>query len=102
MKAIIEWPAPKNVHEVRSFMGLASYYRKFVGNFASIARPITQLVCKDKKFEWTSECEATFFKLKKRLRSTPVLALSDSKNEFEIFCDASKEGLGSVLMQRAM
>ena len=98
MKAIIECPAPKIVHEVRSFIGLASYYRKFVGNFASIARPITQLVCKDNKFECTSECEATFLELKKRLTSTPVFALLDSKNEFEIFCDASKKGLGCVLM----
>ena len=103
VKAIIEWPAPKNVHEVRSFMGLASYYRKFVENFASITRPITQLVCKDKKFEWTFECEAAFLELKKRLTSTPVLALPDSKNEFEIFCEGrfrvcfNAEGQGNSL-----
>ena len=98
VKAIIEWPAPKNVHEVRSFMGLASYYRKFGKNFASIARPITQLLCKDKKLEWTSECEAAILELKKRLTSTPVFGLPNRKNEFEIFYDASKEGLGCNFM----
>lgn len=68
VKEIVDWLVPKNVHEMRCFMGLASYYRIFVENFASIARRITQLVCKDQKVKWTSECEATFQELKKRLK----------------------------------
>lgn len=80
-------------------MGLAGYYRKFVDNFSRITLPITCLVRKGVKFQWTEKCEKAFLELKKRLSSAPVLVLPNNKDEFEVYCDASKEGLGCVLMQ---
>ena len=97
--AVTEWQSPSNVKEVRSFLGLAGYYRKFVEGFSSIARPMTQLLKKDKKFEWTPKCEESFQELKKRLTTAPVLATPDIHKEFVIYCDASRAGLGGVLMQ---
>ena len=98
-EAVTEWQSPSNVKEVRSFLGLAGYYRKFVEGFSSIARPMTQLLKKDKKFEWTPKCEESFQELKKRLTTAPVLATPDIHKEFVIYCDASRTGLGGVLMQ---
>ena len=69
IQAIIDWLSPTNVFEIRSFLGLAGYYRKFVEGFSSIAKPLTQLLKKDKKFEWTQKCEDSFQELKKRLTS---------------------------------
>ena len=99
IEAVTEWQSPSNVKEVRSFLGLAGYYRKFVEGFSSIARPMTQLLKKDKKFEWTLKCEESFQELKKRLTTTPVLATPDIHKEFVIYCDVSRTGLGGVLMQ---
>jgi hypothetical protein len=82
-----------------AFLGLAGYYRKFVEGFSSIARPLTQLLKKDKKFEWTEKCEQSFQELKKRLVSAPILTMPDITKSFDVYCDASKLGLGSVLMQ---
>lgn len=78
IKAIMEWPAPTSVTEVHSFMGLAGYYRKFVENFSRIALPITILIRKNVKFQWTPKCEEAFQELKRRLTSAPVLALPDN------------------------
>jgi hypothetical protein len=91
--------APTNPTEVRAFLGLAGYYRKFVKGFSSIAHPLTQLLKKDKKFEWTEKCEQSFQELKKRLVSAPILTMPDITKSFDVYCDASKLGLGSVLMQ---
>lgn len=99
IKAITEWPAPTNVHEVRSFMGLAGYYRRFVEGFSKIALPITSLVRKKAKFIWTEKCEEAFKELKKRLTTAPVLVLPEEGKDFEVYSDASMEGLGCVLMQ---
>ena len=77
----------------------AGYYRKFFQGFSSIARPLTQFLKKDKKFEWTDKCEESFQELKKRLVSAPVLTMPDVTKNFDAYCDASKLGLGSVLMQ---
>jgi hypothetical protein len=95
----MERKAPTNPTEVRSFLSLAGYCRKFVEGFSSIARLMTQLLKKDKKFEWTDKCEASFQELKKRLVSAPILTMLDVTKDFDIYCDASKLGLGSVLMQ---
>jgi hypothetical protein len=95
----MEWEAPTTQMEVRGFLGLAGYYRKFVEGFSSIARPMTQLLKKDKKFEWTPKCEESFQELKKRLVTAPVLTMPDITKNFDIYCDASKLGLGCVLMQ---
>ena len=87
------------VHEVRSFLGLAGYYHRFIPDFSKIAKPMTRLLQKDKKFSWTSDCEVAFHTLWTLLTTTPVLAQSDIKKPFDVFCDASGIGLGCVLMQ---
>ncbi|KAH9293778.1 hypothetical protein KI387_041016, partial [Taxus chinensis] len=97
--AITEWPTPKNVHEVRSFMGLAGYYRKFVKDFSKVAAPITSLQKKDRKFIWNDKCETTFKILKSQLTSAPILAVPDPNKNFTVVTDASGEGLGGVLLQ---
>jgi hypothetical protein len=96
---VTEWKPPKNVREIHSFLGLAGYYRRFIENFSKIAKPMTELLKKEKKFKWTDECENSFQELKKRLVSAPVLCLPDLEKEFQVYCDASRQGLGSVLMQ---
>jgi hypothetical protein len=97
--SVMEWEAPTTQTEVRGFLGLAGYYHKFVEGFSSIARPMTQLLKKDKKFEWTPKCEESFQELKKRLVTAPVLTMPDITKNFDVYCDASKLGLGCVLMQ---
>jgi hypothetical protein len=97
--SILERKAPTNPIKVRAFLGLAGYYRKFVEGFSSIARPLTQLLKKDKKFERTEKCEQSFQELKKRLVSAPILTMPDITKSFDVYCNASKLGLGSVLMQ---
>jgi hypothetical protein len=99
IQSVMDWEAPTTQTEVRSFLGLAGYYRKFVEGFSSIARPMTQLLKKDKKFEWTPKCEESFQELKKRLVTTPILTMPDITKSFDVYCDASKLGLGCVLMQ---
>lgn len=99
IEAIMEWPTPTNVHEIRSFMGMAGYYRRFVEGFSKIASPITELQRKNKKFIWTEKCEEAFQRLKGLLTTTPILKVSDMEQEFLVCTDASKEGLGCVLMQ---
>ncbi|KAM0911004.1 hypothetical protein ACQ4PT_013787 [Festuca glaucescens] len=97
--AVTEWESPKNAGEIRSFLGLAGYYRRFIENFSKIAKPMTELLKKEKKFIWTDECEASFQELKQRLVSAPVLCLPDINKDFQVYCDASRQGLGGVLMQ---
>jgi hypothetical protein len=99
VKAVQEWKQPTNVTEVRSFLGLAGYYRRFIEGFSTIAKPMTQLLKKDKKFDWTEACEKSFQELKKRLTTAPVLVVPGVHKFFEIYCDASRKGLGCVLMQ---
>jgi hypothetical protein len=98
--AIVEWVPPKNPTEVRSFLGLAGYYRRFIQNFSSIAVPLTRLTRKKEKFEWGPEQERAFGELKEKLSSAPVLALPSGMEEFEVYADASRQGLGCVLMQK--
>ena len=100
VEAILSWKQPKNVSEIRSFLGLAGYYHRFIEDFSRIARPMTQLLKKDKKFEWSDACEASFQELKRRLTTGPVLVLPDIQQDFEVYCDASQQGLGCVLMQQ--
>jgi hypothetical protein len=99
IEAIREWSAPKNVTEVRSFMGLAGYYRRFIVGFSRIAHPITSLQRKGKKFQWTEECERSFQQLKQLLTSAPILKIVDPNEDFMVCTDACKEGLGGVIPQ---
>jgi hypothetical protein len=87
------------VTDVRSFLGLAGYYRRFIENFSKIAKPMTELLKNNTKFEWSEVCEKSFQELKKRLTIAPVLTLPDIKKDIVVYCDASKQGLGCVLMQ---
>ena len=98
VKAIMEWPVPKNAHEVRSFMGLAGYYQRFVEGFSKIVKPITNLQCKGVKYEWTEECDSAFIEIKRLLTSAPILRVSDMEKDFTVYTDATKQGLGAVLM----
>ncbi|KAJ9541044.1 hypothetical protein OSB04_027550 [Centaurea solstitialis] len=99
VESISNWPKPKNVSEVRSFLGLAGYYRRFVENFSKIALPLTRLLRKGVKFVWGEDQEKSFEELRKRLITTPILALPSGSEGFQIYSDASKSGLGCVLMQ---
>ncbi|CAA0814809.1 Uncharacterized mitochondrial protein AtMg00860, partial [Striga hermonthica] len=99
VSAVQNWSTPRSPSEVRSFLGLAGYYRRFIEGFYKIALPLSQLRRKSVKFEWTDRCEASFQELKKRLTSAPVLTIPDLSRSFTIFSDASRQGLGCVLMQ---
>jgi hypothetical protein len=90
---------PTNASEIRSFLELAGYYRRFIKDFCKIAKLMTRLLEKNKDFNWTKECQVSFEELKKRLTSAPVLILPDITKKFDIYCDASRQGLGYVLMQ---
>jgi hypothetical protein len=84
---------------MRSFLGLAGYYRKFIQNFSSIATPLTQLTKKGVPFVWSSQCQEAFDLLKQKLTTAPVLLLPSSDRCFVVYTDASLVGLGAVLMQ---
>ena len=99
VEAVSNWKRPTNASEIRSFLGLAGYYRKFVADFSKLAMPLTTLTRKGKKFEWTEDCEKSFQELKRRLTSAPILTIPDGDEGFVIYSDASKMGLGAVLMQ---
>ncbi|GBG62636.1 hypothetical protein CBR_g31271 [Chara braunii] len=97
--AVQDWPRPANICDVRSFLGLASYYRKFIKNFSAIATPLTDLTKKDTSFLWTSECQEAFTRLKEALIRAPVLKLPDPTLPFVLTTDASQYGVGVVLQQ---
>nr|XP_027082193.1 uncharacterized protein LOC113704493 [Coffea arabica] len=99
VKAVMNWKQPETPTEVRSFLGLAGYYRRFIQDFSKIAGPMTEPTKKGTKFIWTLKCESSFQELKKRLTSAPVLVLPDGGEGYAVYSDASREGLGCVLMQ---
>ncbi|GJW57361.1 putative reverse transcriptase domain-containing protein [Tanacetum coccineum] len=100
IEVVKNWKAPRTPTEVRSFLGLAGYYRRFIENFSKIAKSLTILTQKSKTFDWGEEQELAFQTLKDKLCNAPVLALPDSLEDFVVYCDASKIGLGCLLMQR--
>ncbi|KAL0559053.1 hypothetical protein IC582_003642 [Cucumis melo] len=102
IEAVTGWTRPSTVSEVRSFLGLAGYYRRFVENFSRIATPLTQLTRKGAPFVWSKACEDSFQNLKQKLVTAPVLTVPDGSGSFVIYSDASKKGLGCVLMQQEL
>nr|KYP36496.1 Retrovirus-related Pol polyprotein from transposon 17.6 [Cajanus cajan] len=99
VEAILKWETLKSVSEIRSFIGLVNYYRKFIEGFSKIALPLTKLTKNDVAFVWDSRCERSFQILKEKLISSLVLVLSDLNKSFVVYCEASKMGLRGVLMQ---
>jgi hypothetical protein len=94
---IMDWKAPSTVSE--SFLGLAGYYRRFIEGFSKIAKRMTSLLEKGKEFKWTDECQESFDQLRSKLMASPVLIMPYLQKNFDIYCDASRQGLGCVLMQ---
>ena len=100
IKVVTNWPRPSIISEVHSFLGLTGYYRRFVENFSRIASPLTQLTRKVTPFIWSPACESSFQELKKKLVTGRVFIVPDGSESFVIYSDASKKGLGCVLMQQ--
>ncbi|GJY07554.1 putative reverse transcriptase domain-containing protein [Tanacetum coccineum] len=100
IEAIRNWAAPTMPIEVRQFLGLAGYYRRFIEGFSLISKPLTKFTQKDKKYEWGKEEEEAFQTLKQKLYSASILALPEGTEDFVVYCDASLKGYGAMLMQR--
>ena len=98
-EAVSDWPVPTNVSELRSFLGLASYYRRFVPSFSIVAAPLFELTRKGRKFEWTDEQQTAFDELKRRLTSAPILSAPTRDGTYSVSVDASTQGLGVVVEQ---
>jgi hypothetical protein len=96
---VLRWKAPTSVSDIRSFLGLAGYYRRFIEGFSRISKPMMELLEKDKQFNWMPACESSFQELKKCLTATPVLVMPNMEKPFSIYCNASGQGLWCVLMQ---
>ena len=96
---VAQWPIPVDRREVQQFLGLANYYRRFVRDFATIARPLHRLAEKTASFEWTNLCQGAFEELRRRLTSAPVLAYPNSVDPFVLDTDASDTGIGAILSQ---
>jgi hypothetical protein len=96
---VLKWEPPRTVFEISSFLGLAGYYRRFIEGFSKIVKPLTTLLEKDREFKWIGACQSSFEELKKRLTTTLVLVMPDLQKSFDIYCDASRQGMGCVLMQ---
>jgi hypothetical protein len=99
VQEVLDWKPPTSVHQIRSFLGLAGYYRRFIPDFSRIAKPMTELLKKGIKFSWDQKCEDAFHTLRAHLTTTPVPAQPDVSKPFDIYYDASGIGLGCVLMQ---
>jgi hypothetical protein len=96
---ILNWKQPTDVSKIRSFLGLAGYYRRFIEGFSKIVKPLTSLLEKGKEFKWDEACQKRFEELKERLTTAPVLIMPDIHKGFDVYCDASHLALGCVLMQ---
>ncbi|GBN55575.1 Retrovirus-related Pol polyprotein from transposon 297 [Araneus ventricosus] len=99
IKAVVDWPRPETVYDLRSFLGLCTYYRSFVKNFSTIARPLHKLTEVQSNFNWTKECEKSFNNLKRSLTSSPILTYPRTDKDFILDTDASNKEIGAVLSQ---
>ena len=99
IETMVKWERPQTVTEVKSFLGLAEYYRRFVDGFFKMVSPLTQLTRKDQPFSWTDERETCFEDMKRRLTIAPILRIPNTTKTFEVCCDASYQVMGCVLMQ---
>jgi hypothetical protein len=98
VKAVVEWTRPISVFEIRSFLGLASYYQHFIEGFSKLSRPLIALTKKNARYIWTDECEKSFQELKKHLITAPMLALPTGSGNYIVYSDTSKKGLRCVLI----
>ena len=98
IEVVMSWERPKSVFKIRSFLGLAGYYRRFIEDFSPLAAPMTRLTRKEVKFEWNDLCEKAFQELKRRLTSTPILIVLKQGQRYTVYYDALKDGLGCILM----
>jgi hypothetical protein len=101
VKEVLEWKPLMTVSVVRSFLGLAGYYRRFILNFSKFVKPITELLKKGNKYVWSETCDEAFKHLKKLLTTSPVLAQPDTTKPFNVYSDASGTDLGGVLIQES-
>ena len=99
VEVVMIWERLKSVFEIRSFLGLAGYYRRFIEDFSRLATPMKRLTLKEVKFVWDDSCEQAFQELKRRLTSAPILIVPERRQRYIVYCDGSKDGLGCVLMQ---
>jgi hypothetical protein len=99
VQEVMDWQPPKSAHQIRSFLGLAGYYRRFIPDFSRTAKPMIELLKKGVKFVWSEACDKAFQKLREHLTAAPMLAQPDNSKPYEVYCDASGTGLGCVLMQ---
>ena len=99
VRDILNWKPPIFVHQVRSFLGMAGYYRRFIPDFSKVSKPITKLLKNQTKFVWSPKCNEAFETLKKLLTIAPILAQLDIEKLFDVYCDALGIGIGCVLMQ---
>ncbi|WVZ80863.1 hypothetical protein U9M48_028305 [Paspalum notatum var. saurae] len=99
VESVLNWKQPESVTEIQSFLGLAGYYRRFIKDFSKTAKPMTSLTKKNAKYTWSPNCEEAFQSLKRSFTTAPVLAQPDVTKPFDVYCDASGNGLGCVLMQ---
>ena len=100
IEALKQWPRPTSATDIRSFLGIVGYYKRFMKGFSSIAPPLTRLTHNIVKFQWSNDCEKSFAELKTRLTTTLVLTLPEGSDGYVIYCDAARVGLGCLLMQR--
>jgi hypothetical protein len=99
VQEVMDWKPPTSIHQIRSFLGLAGYYRRFIPDFSRIAKPMTKLLKKDVKFKWDAKCDEAFHALRAHLTIAPVLAQPDNSKSYDVYCDATGTGLGCVLIQ---
>ena len=98
VEVVMSWERSKSVFEIRSFLGLAGYYRRFIEDFFRLVAPMMRLTWKEVKFDWDDQCEEAFQELKRRLTSAPILIVPVRGQGYTMYCDASRAGLGCVLM----